>query len=124
MDHRLEDRSPPQPSPPRLASTTPVPTLMHPATTRKCRTTGASQRQGTRRSDPADGPPPAEVTTELVMLSGHWDRVIPAKSGANLPVATWNLRAFDSYTPMWRRDGPGRCGWSSGGGGWGPCGGR
>jgi hypothetical protein len=46
-------------------------------------------------------PPPPEVTTELAALSTALDRVVPAKA-TNLLVATWNISAFDRYTPTWR----------------------
>ena len=49
-----------------------------------------------------DEPPPAEVTAELAALSAALDRVVPAKTATNLLVATWNIRAFDRYTPKWR----------------------
>ena len=49
-----------------------------------------------------DEPPPAEVTAELAALSTALDRVVPAKTATNLLVATWNIRAFDRYTPKWR----------------------
>jgi hypothetical protein len=47
-------------------------------------------------------PPPPEVTAELAALSAALDRVVPAKTSTNLLVATWNIRAFDRYTPTWR----------------------
>jgi hypothetical protein len=52
--------------------------------------------------DPPAGPPPTEVTAELAALSAALDQVVPAKSATNLLVATWNIRAFDRYTPTWR----------------------
>src|SRR5690349_10426448 len=52
--------------------------------------------------DPTDGPRPAEVTAELAALSAALDRVVPAESATNLLVGTWNIRAFDRFTPTWR----------------------
>src|SRR3954447_4414256 len=52
--------------------------------------------------DPPGEPPPAEVTAELAALSAALDQVVPAKTATNLLVATWNIRAFDRYTPTWR----------------------
>src|SRR4051794_22989818 len=49
-----------------------------------------------------DEPTPAEVTAELVALSAALDQVVPARKATNLLVATWNIRAFDRYTPTWR----------------------
>jgi hypothetical protein len=46
------------------------------------------------------------VTAELAALSGALDRVIPATSATNLPVVRWNIHAFDSDTPEWRRGWP------------------
>jgi hypothetical protein len=52
--------------------------------------------------DPPGGPPTTEVAAELAALSAALDQVIPAKTATNLLVATWNIRAFDRYTPTWR----------------------
>jgi hypothetical protein len=44
--------------------------------------------------------------TELAALSAGLDRGHPRMSAANLPVPTWNIRAFDSYTRNGVEDGP------------------
>src|SRR3954453_9736341 len=52
--------------------------------------------------DPPGEPPPAEGTAELAALTAALARAVPAKSATNLLVGTWNIRAFDRYTPTWR----------------------
>jgi hypothetical protein len=52
--------------------------------------------------DPADGPPPSDVTDELSAVSKALDRVIPAKTATNLLIGTWNVRAFDRINTKWR----------------------
>lgn len=46
--------------------------------------------------------PPAEVRTELDAISAALDRTVPAKSATNLLIGTWNVRAFDRFSPTWR----------------------
>jgi hypothetical protein len=38
----------------------------------------------------------------ITIVTDKLDRVVPAKTATNLLVATWNIRAFDRYTPTWR----------------------
>ena len=47
-----------------------------------------------------DDPPPA-IAAELQAAGAALDQQIPAKSAANLLIATWNLRAFGSLTRKW-----------------------
>ncbi|UYM04527.1 endonuclease/exonuclease/phosphatase family protein [Solicola gregarius] len=46
--------------------------------------------------------PPADVRADLARLATALDDTIPAKSAANVLIATWNLRAFAGVTPRWR----------------------
>jgi len=46
--------------------------------------------------------PPAAVQTDVGTLRNHLDNAIPAKQeGANLLIATWNIRSFGSLTRKW-----------------------
>lgn len=46
--------------------------------------------------------PPAKVAKDIRALVAHLDRSVPLKQpGANLLIATWNLRAFASLTREW-----------------------
>jgi exonuclease III len=44
---------------------------------------------------------PSEVAQDLAGLRAELDRVVPAKSGTNLLIGTWNLRALSGYTDRW-----------------------
>ena len=46
--------------------------------------------------------PPAVVTRDLTSISGALDAVVPARTGHNLLIATWNLRAFADLTGKWQ----------------------
>lgn len=48
-----------------------------------------------------DSPPP-DVRATLDLLAGELEAVVPAKTDANLLIATWNLRAFSDVTPRWQ----------------------
>ncbi|WP_308813077.1 hypothetical protein [Arthrobacter sp. PAMC25284] len=56
-----------------------------------------------------DAPP--EVTQDLTRLAAALDGSVPAKTAANLLIATWNVRAFGDLTNKWAagpRDSPKR----------------
>ncbi|MGD8202179.1 endonuclease/exonuclease/phosphatase family protein [Ornithinimicrobium sp. W1679] len=46
-------------------------------------------------------PPPPGLTADLDGLAGHLDRVVPTKTGDNLLIGTWNIRALSGYTHRW-----------------------
>lgn len=55
-------------------------------------------------------PPPA-VTEDLERLKAALDGAIPARTGSNLLIGTWNIRALGDLTPKWTagpRDSPKR----------------
>ena len=57
----------------------------------------------------ADAPP--DVTRDLTRLAAALDTSVPAKTAANLLIATWNVRAFGDLTTKWAagpRDSPKR----------------
>lgn len=46
--------------------------------------------------------PPAAVAADIAALGAYLDATVPAKRpGANLLIATWNIRAFGSLTRKW-----------------------
>ena len=47
-------------------------------------------------------PRPADVRDQLVALTDALDRVVPARTGENLLIGTWNVRAFSRLRPAWR----------------------
>ncbi len=50
-------------------------------------------------------PPPAPVQADLERLRGHLNATLPGKrTGENLLLATWNLRAFGGLTKKWIND--------------------
>lgn len=48
--------------------------------------------------------PPPDVRAELTRIGAALDQTVPARTDANLLIATWNLRAFAGVTPRWRPD--------------------
>jgi endonuclease/exonuclease/phosphatase family metal-dependent hydrolase len=50
---------------------------------------------------PTDAPP-KDVADELAGLRTAFAVMVPARSAGNLVIGTWNIRAFDRYTPEWR----------------------
>ena len=49
-----------------------------------------------------DDPRPADVRDQLVALTDALDRVVPARTGENLLIGTWNVRAFSRLRPSWQ----------------------
>jgi endonuclease/exonuclease/phosphatase family metal-dependent hydrolase len=49
-----------------------------------------------------DDPRPSDVRDELTALTDALDQVVPARTGANLLIGTWNVRAFSRLRPAWR----------------------
>lgn len=47
-------------------------------------------------------PPPDNIVADLDRLKQALDRSVPARTGNNILVATWNIRAFGSLTRKWR----------------------
>jgi hypothetical protein len=45
---------------------------------------------------------PGDVAAEVAALARALARVVPAKSPGNLLIGTWNVRAFDRVSPVWR----------------------
>jgi hypothetical protein len=43
-----------------------------------------------------------DVAAEVAALDRALARVVPAKSPGNLLIGTWNVRAFDRVSPVWR----------------------
>lgn len=47
-------------------------------------------------------PPPDNIVADLDRLKQALDTSVPARTGNNILVATWNIRAFGSLTRKWR----------------------
>jgi exonuclease III len=45
---------------------------------------------------------PADVVGEVTAVQAALDAVIPAKAATNLLIGTWNVRAFDRMSAVWR----------------------
>ena len=45
---------------------------------------------------------PSDVVAEVAAVAQAVARVVPAKSATNLLIGTWNVRAFDRVSPVWR----------------------
>lgn len=67
-----------------------------------CPAASAAGARVMTRPKPPPGPVPAAVTSDLDRLEAALDAQIPTKTDANLPIGTWNLRAFSGLTPKWQ----------------------
>ena len=45
---------------------------------------------------------PGDVVAEVAAVGQAVGRVVPAKSPTKLLIGTWNVRAFDRVSPVWR----------------------
>jgi hypothetical protein len=45
---------------------------------------------------------PSDVRDQLSALTDALDQVVPPRTGGNLLIGTWNVRAFSRLRPAWR----------------------